>query len=417
MATSASKQPNKLPGVEFKLTANELLFFPKQYDPTPLRQPFTLPNDLFRKTNYLEQIKGKMPEEQRQLRAKRDARYLHKNANNSNEMAEIEGEKAFCFDHLVNRCKSKECGRWHQMRHPRLFGVCKFYLSGVCKHGDLCDYMHEDFPCRYYYLDLEHPRQLNKDECRFKHGGPLPKFLCRYFLKQIEAWVKEFTKNQPDQFDSYLANFMHSFDVKQSRLVQEYELKDTETPSMTSADDGFSLQSILSIEQIKALSQRNITTTAQINQTPIDDLLGYGLTMDQIFEITTNTCKDSFQTNIETTSVEAMVQYPPSNEHLTLISSITSLDKNYIDFIGFSEIELKDAEDMLQSKQHLIHKNIDNNDLALCEAVLPQDLKIASAEEYLQSKCKESVIYHQEFSKIDSSYDSDDEFGLVINES
>lgn len=420
MAASTPKQPKKLPRIEFKLTASELLFFPKQYDPTPQRQPFTFSNDLSRKTNYLEKIKGKSFGEQRQFRAKRDARYLHKKANSSNETSESEEEKAFCFDHLVNRC-NKQCGRWHQMRHPRLFGVCKYYLSGVCMHGDLCEFMHEDFPCRYYYLDLEHPKVMNKDECRFKHGGPLPKFLCRYFKKQIEIWVKEFTKNKPEQFDSVLANFMHSFEAKQSKLAQEYKLKDTETPLMASTNDRFSLENTLSIEQMKALAQRNITTAAQINQTPVDDLLEYGLTMDQILKITTNTCKDSFQAKMETTCVEAMVQNTSSNDQMTFVSLISSLDTNYICFQGFSNVELEDAEEMLRSRQYLIHKDVDDNDLALCEAALPHESEKASAEVFLQAKCNESEINNQEYSKTDSkmnsSYDSDDEFSLVINES
>lgn len=390
---------NNIPRVDYKLTANELLFFPKQYDPMPVRQKFSVPNDLVRKRNYLEKIQGKQPDEQRKLRANRDARYLHQNAKGSNGALLIrngeEDEKYFCLEHLVGRCHSTDCGKWHQMRNQRLFGVCKYYLSGVCKNGDLCQFMHEDFPCRYYYLDLEHPKAAGNVNCRLKHGGPLPRRLRQYFRKQIEMWVRDITKNKPMEFDSTLMKFLDLFDEKQTKLEHEYESKNPET-TPTLSTSTFSLERILTSTQVKRLAQQNITTAVQMNQIPVDELLDYGLTADQILKITTDTCTGSNPSSI---SLETIPQDILSNDQLNSFM-LSSLETNDNSFHGFSEVEIKDAEEMLKTRQF----------------VLRVDTEIETKEAELEAKCDESVISRQECTLPDDSDDSDNEFNLLINE-
>lgn len=392
--TQKPQQIRNIPQVNFKLTANELLFFPQQYDPTPVRQMKLIPDDLVRKKNYLEKIQKKSSNEKRQFRAERDARYLHQNGKKS---VDKEGdEKMFCLDHLVGRCRSNDCGRWHQMRHQRLFGACKYYISGVCKNGDLCQYMHEDFPCRYYYLDLEHPKSVEHIDCRFKHAGPLSLRLRQHFRKQIEIWVKDITKNNPGQFDETLNKFQDLFDTKQSKLEQEYAIENPGNCSNSSseASDGLTLESFLSSVQIKRLAERNITTAVQINQIPIDELLDYGLTVDQIYRITTNTCSESSppvnQRDISSQNVLSI-----DNLNLNIISSLETSDNS---FQGFSEVDMKDALETLTSKQLVlqVNKRMDEDDL--------------------KDECNRKDAEHQEDVVPDESDDSDNEFNLVINE-
>lgn len=388
---------NKLQNVEFKLTANELLFIPKQYDPTPLRQTTTKnPNDLVRNRKYMEKIKDNGPNEHRQLRAKQDTRYLH---HKSNELSLLKtnDERLFCVDHLNGRCKADACDKYHQLRNPRLFGVCKYYLGGSCRDGDSCPYMHEEFPCRYYYLNIPHPKAMGMNECRFKHGGPLTPQLCRYFKKQLEEWVKKIAVTQSQQFDSTLMNYTDKFDEKQIQLEQEYGVKDSRVPSMSTStsNEQFSFEHTLSVSQIKALAERNVTNVVQINQIPVDELIDRcGLTIDRIYKITINTCNESNQTLIDqdVTPMDIL-----SNNELTLNDSLSSTEtvENGNSFEGFCDIELNNAVEEYQCKKDIVD----------------EEETVNTAVDFNVNECNLAKI-----DNIDDNDDSDDEFNLLIDE-
>lgn len=384
--------------MKFQLTANELLFFPQSYNPAPIRQKTIDPNDSIRKMNYITKINDHSEENQRNFRAKRDARYLHQNGSNDHKLEKME-KPILCIDHLIGRCKS-ECGRMHQMRHQRQFGVCKFYLSGVCKNGDTCQFMHEDFPCRYYYLDLDHPKLEENECCRFKHGGPLPKRLRQYFCKQIEIWAEKIAQKKQQPIEDIFQTFMDKFDAKQCKLEAEYQSKQLDSSPVPLLNDRFMLESVLSISQIRRLAEQNITNAAQINQIPLEELLDYGLSIDDIFKITTNTFNECCQT--------------PINHELQHTQNNTCIDDLTVDrlgaminsFRGYSEIEVKDAAQMLQNLQQGFKCY---NRIELDKTVTNYDIRV---------KCDGIVTKTiiQKNTQIMDSSDSDDELSLVINE-
>lgn len=409
-----------MPSFDARLSANELLFFPKQNKLRSFRQEKASPEDLNRKRNYLQKIKGKSFKEKRELRGKFDARYLHKNANNSSEMSsttQTPDEKEFCLDHLTGRCNNK-CGRWHQMRHLRLFGVCKFYIAGRCANGDSCVFMHEEFPCRFYHLDLKHPTSKDGSDCRFKHGGPLSEHLCRYFRRQIEIWTKKITANKPEQFEDKLADLLHRFDSKQSKLQQELRIDNIGCSSMDSNSNGapldgserFSIESILSTKEINKLKEMHIMTVAQINRSPVEQLLECGLTMDQIYEITTRTCHEIIQCDESTQQSVTCDELPndSSNHDLSILNNLNFEFKEN-SFQGFTNSELTEAMEIFAMKQHIFQ--IDEHEIEI-RADTPTDGKDQETSDIVGQK------HTSEMSQYDANTtdDSDNEFDLIINE-
>ncbi|XP_055297577.1 uncharacterized protein LOC129566067 [Sitodiplosis mosellana] len=444
-ASTKQKSLNNVRRIQFKLSANELLFFPKRYNPRPERSATTVPNDLMRKSNYLAKVSVMSTEKQRKLRSEQDARYLNKPATIP-DVTEDE-EKALCYDHLVGRCNSQSyCGRYHQLRNPRIFGVCKYYLSGCCTNGDLCQFMHEDYPCRFYYLDIDHPKGIDEENCRFKHGGPLPKRLYYNFKKQIGMWAKEITKEKPENFDSVLMDYIEKFETKHEKLEEEYGVQNDEPSTVTSEDDRFSIESILSSKQLKALAEKNITTAAQINQGPIDDLIDLGLTMDQIYTITTNTCNESDQSQV---TGEDFIDHNVNDDVMGLdivlggsnnsigsstnvldcvsnaLDSSTDVDSQEIQSIGdldvdsllgFAQIEMKEAEQFLQTKQSIfLGGQRPTNECLTLEKKNSTD-QLVTVFKTKSEACKTEMINQKQNFNSDNSDDSDSEFSLIINE-
>lgn len=402
---------------EIKLSGNELLFFPRQNDLSPFKRPVSSPGDLTRKRNYLLKIASQSNEERREFRAKRDARYLHKNANNANETSNTtlrqDGKHFFCLDHLIGRCNN-QCDKWHQMRHQRLFGVCKFYINDRCANGDSCVFMHEEFPCRFYYLDLKHPQSMDADTCRFKHGGPLSERLRLYFKRQIEIWVKKITQNTPQQFDIMLKDFLHKFDAKQMKLEQEL------TNSSTSSDlnavsssgvlstfsDKFPIESILSTREINKLKAMSITTVAHINQTPVDELIECGLTLDQIYQITTNTCHDR---NDSSTNSQ--------NDGLSIDSSVLhelDFEMKENSLRGFTDAEVEIALEMCEMKRPILQIQ-NSKDQVNVENEINKPARMTKEPTHNKTSNFESQQIEMEVSQNETD-DSDHEFDLVINE-
>lgn len=343
----------------------------------------------------MEKIKAKQPIEQRQLRSKEDVRYLPHKSNELSLRKKNDG-RMLCLDHLNGRCKAVACEKYHQLRNPRLFGICKYYVIGSCRAGDSCPYMHEEFPCRYYYLNIPHPKSTEMEECRFKHGGPLPPQLGRYFKKQLEEWVKKLCIKQPEQFHSMLISYTDKFDEKQVQLKQEYGVKDSCSVSMSTSNEQFTLEHILSVDQIKTLAKKNVFNAAQVNQIPVDELIECGLTMDQIYEITINTCKESKQISMEQDAIASSSHSPSNTDSISSIETDNS-------FEGFCGFEMTDAVGELQCKKVLAD-----------ETKAINDVNELNVHECSQEKNDNAVNSKTESS--DDSNDSDDDFNLTIDE-
>lgn len=391
--------------INFNLDATELMFFPNCHDGTPAVRVPSFGADLQRKTNYLEKIKNMSGEQRRKHRKDRDLRYLHKKATKEENVdAEKDEEsKKLCLYHLTGHCNRNQCYRIHQMRIPRIFGVCKFYLTGTCTKGDFCEYMHSDFPCRFHYLNMEHPKQAT--ECRFSHGGPLPQKLKDFFLKHIEHWVKERTKNNPNEFENQLNEFIDKyniFEANQIMLASESCQTNQSTECMEQHEEQYEsfLHSVLSNDKVKRLKEQNITTTAQICRTPVDKLEELGLTMDEIYEITIKSSSE-LEHIVESSDVSSETD-KHEVEILQNIDEVESSCSSKSDFPGFpSEIALP-LTNSFQSCDLRNENKIETNKLPSDEIdVLPSTSQSSDADHI--------------FGTISESDDSDSE-ALIINE-
>lgn len=289
-----------------------MLFIPKKYNPSPLRRTCTQSNDEGRKRNYIEKIGAKTADEQRHFREKRDLRLLQPKANNTSKPSEFDKE----YEDEIN------C-----FRKPRFIGACKFYISGVCANGNLCEYMHEDFPCRYYHLGLKHPKSSDSSCCRFKHGGKLPVSLYHYFKNQIKIWVLNQTKDRPELFDSLHTDYIEKFELKQLQLEQQHENTNDAHVIDPSTDMSLSIDSLKSNFCLKEADQ--------INKIPVDDLLGSGISPDQLHQITVESIK----------RMNCVASGDVKFNHIqTLDSSFNNISRiNENPFRGFSETELNKA--------------------------------------------------------------------------
>lgn len=321
--------------INFELDATELMFFPKTHDGRPTARVPSSGEEFHRKKNYLEKIRPMSSSERRKHRAERDLRYLHQKSNkNVQPDGEVLDEsKKLCAYHLTGPCNLVQCNRIHQMRTPRIFGVCKFYLTGICAKGDFCEYMHSDFPCRFYYLDLQHRNHSKEDECRLCHGGPLPQRLRQHFLKHISCWVKKLTERNPEEYEEKLNEFVNRFETKQLALANAS--KDSSQNVHTSpikAVNEWCLEQLLSTKQIQKLADHQITTIVEIHRTPVDKLEELGLTVDQIYQITLKACeelKDSIEMEVIEEDLCMKIDTPESDES-------NSTPSPNSDFLGFS---------------------------------------------------------------------------------
>lgn len=366
------------------------MFFPPNYDTLPLRSQYIGADDINRQQNYLNKIKKMSNADTRKYRAERDLRYLHKNAEQPSHEQKVEEfdeeSNLFCVHHLTGKCHKITCKRVHQMREPRLFGVCKFFLTKSCMKGESCEFMHSEFPCRYYYLDLEHPKCSNEIECQFNHGGPLNKEMNRYFKKHIEFWVKDITLAKPDEFEMKLDDFIERFDLKQIKLEEEHKHDKNETIIIPKHSDKFKWESCLDGNQLKILESNGIDSIEKINSTSVDELLKCGLKMDQIYKITVNTCDRS-----------------RSPAHETIES-----DDEILDFGNSSEIV---PDNHLAKVADETQQTTMGKDLYEIDPGLDEHSENDVTEP--QSECDSSIDFLDDFELSD---DSDTDNNLVINE-
>lgn len=347
----------------------------------------------------MEKFKDIGSNEQRKLRAKQDARYLpHK--TNELSLLKSSDSRMLCLDHLNGRCGAVNCDKYHQIRHPRMFGVCKYYMIGSCHAGATCPYMHEEFPCRYYYLNLPHPKCTETNECRFKHGGPLPPRMRKYFKQQLEEWARKVTAKDADQFQNTFMSYTDKFDERQKQLQHEYGVKVRDV-EMSSSNETFSLEKILSVNQIKTLAKRNATNAAEVNRIPVDELIDCGLSMDQIYQITINACNESNQNDAgknDTTTGS----YSFSNEEIIVNDSMSSTETES-SFVGFRDIDLNDAVEELECKKVIADQTTSVN--------IATDSSIYACNPTKFEKCMNTQADIS-----DDSSDSDDDVNLTIDE-
>lgn len=274
---------------------------------------------------------------------------------------------------------------------------------------------------------------MDANNCRFMHGGPLPQRLYKCFMKQIEMHVKDITKEKPEQYDDTLSELVDKFESKQAELEREAAGTINESfTSLSSNDDRFTIDSILTGKQMKALTDKNIKTVAQINQLEIDDLLELGLSMDQIYKITTNTCMEtSAQATDDSLKEDSLNEYSlkedllMEDEHschtLGDLSTLVRFEKSETDFHGFSEANRREAEEILRVKKRLFEVDYQIGECvttqfdSMSEAITtdaPSQIQLAHFKPISSDK---KVPTNQQQNNEDSD-DSDSENCLIINE-
>lgn len=269
-----------------QLDPSELLFFSKNLD--VLARDGTPPTDKekSRMKLYKTQIGKMSADERRRFRAKRDIRYLHK-LNNVPTVAELPTKDLPCLHHVAGKCEHKVCIYNHQMRLPRQFGVCRFYLKNACTKGVACMHMHSEFPCKYYYLGMPHPKNVDVNNCRFTHGDVLNENTKRFFLNQIEFWVKEKTGDNADDFEQQMSEMVARFDEQERKLEIERQRQQEIAPEMqtSSVEETSTFRKLLNETQFRQLAADKITSFERLQRMSIAELEHYRLTMDQIYEI------------------------------------------------------------------------------------------------------------------------------------
>lgn len=149
--------------------------------------------------------------------------------------------------------------------------ICKYYLKNNCHRND-CNFMHSEFPCKYYYLGLICPAK----DCLYLHGGPLSDFLKKVLVDHIQSAPQ-----------SILGKFNRYGRFKAGKLIDEFNLKlkkdDEVIPNSNNNEDPIAkktrwdvksenylnlnkLEGILSAAQIQLLADNKIYTLLEISQ-------------------------------------------------------------------------------------------------------------------------------------------------------
>lgn len=173
------------------------------------------------------------------------------------------------------------------------YDICKYYLKNNCHRSD-CNFMHSDFPCKYYYLGLKCPAK----NCLCLHGGVLSDFLKKVLVDHIQS-----------ASPSVLGKFNRYGRFKAGKLIDDFnqQLKNgvinpvfTDEPAAKKtrwdvvSDNYLNLnkfERLLNSEQIQLLADKNIYSL---------DEIGKRLTIRQLKELNfTDTMIDELLLNIK----------------------------------------------------------------------------------------------------------------------
>lgn len=287
--------------VQSQLDPNELLFFAEDLNVQPRDKIPPTDEEKHREKMFKFKISKMSETERRQFRTARDIRYLHKQ-NEAPTTTESSTADLPCLHHVAGKCEHKVCIFNHQMRLPRQFGVCRFYLKNACTKGTACTHMHSEFPCKFYYLGMPHPNGVDADNCRFTHGDVLNENTKRFFLKQIEFWVKEKTVGDAEEFERQMNDMITRFEEQEQKILngrqRQEEPGKLNPPAVDvatfSSGETMALSEILNEAQVRRLLANKITSVDQLRQMSVAEMEDY-LTIDQIYEIKSKRFKANHQ--------------------------------------------------------------------------------------------------------------------------
>lgn len=132
--------------------------------------------------------------------------------------------------------------------------------------------MHQEFPCKYYYLGMD---CIYKDNCKYNHGEPLTDEFRNVLLKHIEMAPKEIL----GQFKRISRdNAINLLNKTHSKLCKKFSIQDTtaENYKINFKQDQISNQ----IQQHKSQMQDQNINSFSISKTKIPSLLDLQLPAD-----------------------------------------------------------------------------------------------------------------------------------------
>lgn len=110
-------------------------------------------------------------------------------------------DSRLCYTQLRGqKCLDPQCVFIHEFRVPRHLRLCNEWKKGCCADGQSCVYLHSEYPCHFHYLGLNYKRHDPKN-CRFYHGGPLPKEYEEMFIESLD--LKRYPKSR-EMYDNRL---------------------------------------------------------------------------------------------------------------------------------------------------------------------------------------------------------------------
>lgn len=158
------------------------------------------------------------------------------------------------------------------------YDICKYYLKNNC-HRSNCNFMHSDFPCKYYYLGLKCPAKT----CLYLHGGVLSDFLKKVLVDHIQSAspsvLGKFNRYGRFKAGKLIDNFNEQLKNGVVNPVFQDEPPAKRTRWDTKTDNYLSLnklERLLNSEQIQLLADKNIYSLEEI---------GKSLTIRQLKEL------------------------------------------------------------------------------------------------------------------------------------
>lgn len=155
--------------------------------------------------------------------------------------------------------------------------------------------MHQEFPCKYYYLGMD---CIYKDECKYNHGEPLNDEFRNVLLKHIEMAPKEilgpFKRISRD-------NAINLFNKTHSKLCKKFGVQDTTAHNYKAnyKQDQSKQQVSQQIQQKKNLIQELNANSTQSCQTKIPSLLDLQLPADFVPPKLTDMSSENDDTEID----------------------------------------------------------------------------------------------------------------------
>ncbi|KAM7359391.1 uncharacterized protein ACRADG_010440 isoform 2-T3 [Cochliomyia hominivorax] len=87
-----------------------------------------------------------------------------------------------------------------------------------CLSEMACEYMHSDFPCKYYYLNLHCPQDV---KCQYMHNGPLETNL----MEALRSHILDLLSTKPSTVEIHFIQQLHNIEDLSQRLQSFQKIK------------------------------------------------------------------------------------------------------------------------------------------------------------------------------------------------